>query len=74
MGIQKIFKHLAERKLYPNDISEHEGFIYIDIDGDWKHDHLRCDWLMKELGMLKYDEQETWTDGSDYYGSVHIYK
>lgn len=49
----------------------------IDIEiywGDWKHDHLACDYLMNQLGLEKANEITTEVDGSDVYSSVHVYK
>lgn len=47
--------------------------ICIDIEGDWKHAHLRCDCLMEELGYKKVDEFVTDENGSDWYASIHSY-
>ena len=60
--IEKVFKE--------ND----NGFIAIAIEwGDWKHDHLFCDHLMKKMGYTKNTEHLTGQDGSDCYSSIHFY-
>lgn len=41
--------------------------------GDWKHDHLYLDYLMREEGFEKIDEYTTEEDGSDTYSAVHVY-
>ena len=46
------------------------------IDGDWKHDHLYADELVKRLYGAKAtvcDEEEVEDTGSDWYSSVHVY-
>ena len=48
--------------------------ISVYIDGDWKHDHLRADWLIKEkFNVVKYDSYATEDTGSDWGPEVHTY-
>lgn len=54
--------------------------IEIEISwGDWKHEHLRTDFLVgtylnsKGIPFMK-SEKETENDGSDTYSSIHYYK
>ena len=67
-----------QKKIWDNgwEYSENEnGIISIDIDyGDWKHDHLCCDHIMKENGYTLINEVVTEEDGSDTYSSIHYYK
>lgn len=53
--------------------------IIVEITwGDWKHDHLRCDFLVGDylnshsIHYMK-DEDLTEEDGSDTYSSIHHY-
>lgn len=49
--------------------------ICINIEwGDWKHDHGYMDYLMRENGYVKFNEDLTETDGSDCYSSIHYYR
>lgn len=41
--------------------------------GDWKHDHLRADWLAEENGFAKMKVEVTEEDGSDTYSATHYY-
>ena len=41
--------------------------------GDWKHDHLRADWLIKEIGGTLFKTYVTEDNGSDCYSAVHKY-
>jgi len=69
--IQKIFKE--NDVWYEYDILGNRG-VEINVElGDWKHDHLFIDHLMKENGFVKTDEVLTWEDGSDCYSSIHTY-
>ena len=47
--------------------------VYVDF-GDWKHDHAYIDYLMCNNGFELVEEKLTYSDGSDCYSSVHIYK
>lgn len=70
---EKIEKTLFEKNVY-GEIYQNEKYICISIEhGDWKHEHLRCDYLMNKLGYQLIDEQVTFEDGSDNYSSIHIY-
>jgi hypothetical protein len=47
--------------------------------GDWKHDHLHCDWLISnylDSFSIRCIKSETVTeeDGSDTYSSIHYFK
>jgi hypothetical protein len=41
--------------------------------GDWKHDHIALDYIMKENRFHLIDEITTESDGSDCYSSIHRY-
>ena len=42
--------------------------------GDWKHEHGRCDYLLRrDFGLFKMKEKVTEEDGSDCYSSIHYY-
>ena len=57
--------------VYPHNILP---VIKVNIEwGDWKHDHLRCDYLMEQLGYMSAGVQTTETDGSDCYSAIHRY-
>lgn len=42
--------------------------------GDWKHDHLYCDHLMRELKFEQVDVDVFEEDGSDAYSAVRNYE
>ena len=67
-----------QKKIWDNgwEYSENEnGTISIDIDyGDWKHDHIYCDNIMRDNGYTLINEVVTEEDGSDCYSSIHTYK
>ena len=54
--------------------------LKIRIDwGDWKHDHLWCDYevenFLKSKGheVISHDTEVTEEDGSDTYSAIHSY-
>lgn len=48
--------------------------ISVYINGDWKHDHLRADWLVKEnFNVIKNESYMTEDTGSDWGPEVHTY-
>lgn len=50
--------------------------ISIDIDGDWKHDHLRADYLMNKYfydDLAQTGEDEIQESDDDSYYSRHTY-
>lgn len=74
MTIQEIYKALREKDLYP-DLYEDGKYIVAYVEwGDWKHDHIYLDNVMSDLGYILDHEDETETDGSDCYSSIHYYK
>lgn len=73
-AINKVF---TENRLYVDVFVDWDNDICYQIDwGDWKHEHLRADWLVKEfLNGLRYryliSEETTEEDGSDTYSAEH---
>ena len=59
----------------------HDGFSFIKMEitwGDWKHDHLRAEYLIdqfcKENGYENFHASEvTEEDGSDCYSAIHTW-
>ena len=70
--IQETFKEhqLSVDAIY--EIDENEILVCISW-GDWKHEHLRCDNIMKGLGYAKIQEVITEDSGDDAYSSEHTY-
>lgn len=75
MRIEEIETYLNDNEMYPDSIYENEGNnIEIEInDGDWKHDHFRCQYLMTKLGYKQLDVMVTEEFDSDCYSAIHIY-
>lgn len=55
-------------------------FIVVEIQsGDWKHEHLRCQYLVGEfcrnhhLVDVSHTETTTEEDGSDNYSAIHYF-
>ena len=74
--IKRIYNRLKEENFFYEvyyDFSNEEFIIEVEW-GDWRHDHLRIDYIMAELGFTKIDVVTTEEDGSDCYSANHIYK
>lgn len=53
-----------------------ENLTRIDVHvtwGDWKHDHMFLDYIMKQEGFTPLGETVTEEDGSDCYSATHFY-
>lgn len=76
---EKLQKHLRDNNI--NGEYDWSSCIFsVKIKwGDWKHDHLRCDYLVEEFAKENNHKiffQKTKTtedDGSDCYSATHFY-
>ena len=70
--IQAAFKAkaLSVDEIY--EIEENEVLVCISW-GDWKHQHLACDHIMRQLGYDKVQEVVTESNGDDAYSSEHSF-
>ncbi len=58
-----------------NEVYEEHNTVSVEINwGDWKHDHLCCDWIMEELGYDLIDTEVTEENGSDCYSAIRRYE
>ena len=78
---------LDEHQIWKDDVIVSNGkimpdiFFQIDIEvhGDWKHDHLHCDYLVeeylkeKDFMLTGSNNQITESDETDSYSSIHTY-
>jgi hypothetical protein len=77
---REIDEMLRQKELYTDDVSIYEKdtkypfkALEVQIDGDWKHEHIRLDEVMKANGwMLLLKEMVEDSDG-DWYTAKHIY-
>jgi hypothetical protein len=69
--IQRIFK---ENKMWHDWDVNLDGSVEISVDwGDWKHDHLYLNHVMRENGYILMGEEVTEEDGGDAYSAVHTF-
>jgi hypothetical protein len=69
----RVEKALYDNHIYYEAVYEDNGYLVIDVDGDWKHDHLRVRWFLQEnFPFLSYEFTNS-RDYSDdcYYGSQY---
>ena len=71
--INRIFK---ENNLYYYYfiLSNNEMIGIIVEDGDWKHDHLRLNYIMSKNNYIFIKENEIGTSDDDSYSSTHYFK
>lgn len=74
--IDKVNKFFKEKELPYEWNLTREGKVEVDVpDGDWKHDHLHLDWVMRENGYEQVGERQYGEPtGGDWYSSVHVFK
>ena len=65
---------MSENNLFGEIVEYSNNKVAVEIFwGDWKHEHLRLEWLVREnIPELKHIEAVTTEeDGSDCYSAVH---
>ncbi len=67
--IEKLFGKAGQHL----DFWREDDKYIIDVEGDWKHDHLFCDDLMGSLGFKCEDESLLEESDSDWYSARHTY-
>ena len=73
---RKAIELLSKEHIWTEEIYQYNDLpvLVVEVDGDWKHDHLRCKYLIEEeLGGTLLKKQVTRDDGSDSYGASHYY-
>ena len=61
-------------------INDRAGKIVFEIDGDWKHDHLRFNYIVEKyfddnnIQYIWYGEDVLEDTGSDWYPAIHTWK
>ena len=71
---EKVEKYLRENKLWASVEPYLDDLPVIEVDiswGDWKHEHLRCRWLLEEVGVHFINTLVTEENGSDCYSARH---
>lgn len=70
----KIYDIMRDANLHGEVWHENDHAVAVEINwGDWKHEHARLDWLVREkLPELKsVTEETTEENGSDCYSAIH---
>ena len=70
-----VDKYLSSGGVYADNVYK-DGFFYLCVDihwGDWKHEHLRADYLMGQIGYSLHHDVLTEENGSDCYSAIHYY-
>ncbi len=71
-----VEKQLYENKIYYESVYEDNGYLVIDCDGDWKHDHLRLKlFVLDNFTNLKFEytlDKSPEREDDCYYGSHYF--
>lgn len=75
---KKIYELMSKNHIMGEvvDYNDQTRMIAVEVRwGDWKHEHARLDWLMKEnfSDLRSIHEVTTEDNGSDCYSAVHYY-
>lgn len=72
---KRVEKILARNGIWGEvGIDESENKVSVDIMwGDWKHDHLCCDYVLGKEGFKHITTVTTQEDGSDCYSAIHYF-
>ena len=75
---KKIDDLMRENRLFGEKVDERPEINMIAYEitwGDWKHEHLRMDWLMEEnfKNLRSICNHTTEENGSDCYSAIHYY-
>lgn len=78
--IEKLNAYLQQHNFHHHAYAswaDDDTFCEIEITwGDWKHDHLRCKWLVEEFAEANglrciHAVHTTEEDGGDAYSAIH---
>lgn len=74
--MEKVEKLLKENDMgYLEFTTVNDDFFGVLVEwGDWKHDHLRLKWILREGGYDCVDSHTIEEDGSDCYSAIHHFK
>lgn len=72
--VEQIIKgtHLSSETIV--DVTNNDTVVVSLFWGDWKHEHLYLENLMKQHGYYQVGENVTEEDGCDCYSSDHEFK
>ena len=73
---QEDLKRIWKKNNFSYDyFIHHDGSIVVDVMwGDWKHDHLFLNHVMRQNNYRLVSEEVTEEDGDDAYSSLHKFR
>ena len=68
----EIEKLASEHRISCDIIEDTEHEVQVEISGDWKHEHLRFELLVKSnIEIIAMSSVTTKEDGTDYYTAIY---
>lgn len=74
MNANEMERFLRQNNLYCDCYDKSERLISIEIEGDWKHEHLRLKWILEEKGYECIKVYEEPSDDDCYFARYCVYK
>ena len=74
---KRIYKIISDNHINADivntDDSDDHGFVELDVDGDWKHDHLRLKYLLNQaFNTVIWREKENYPSDDDSFRAVYM--
>ena len=77
---REVYETIKEKGIYADDVSYDDSrivypfnVVMITVDGDWKHDHIALDQIMKESNYTLIEKINVEDNCSDWYEATHVY-
>lgn len=73
--VKEVYDYLKKNNADFYDVWDNsDGTICVDVKlGDWKHSHLRLQFLMEELGYSLIDRRTYDNEYEDTFSAIHTY-
>ena len=74
---KRIQEILSSHKMPYDFTIDSQGYIQITvIDGDWKHDHIALQHIMREAGFISFGRHipEDQDNGDDSFTAIYLYR
>ena len=74
---KRIYKIISDNHINADivdtDDSDDYGFVELDVDGDWKHDHLRLKYLLNQaFNTVIWREKENFPSDEDCFRAIYM--
>lgn len=74
---ERVKEILSSNKMFYDFTVDENGYIEITVEnGDWKHDHIALQHIMREAGFVSFGRHipEDQDNGDDSFTAIYLYK